>query len=343
MRLRPVLLASLFGLVHLAAWGETVANLYEVSEPVASQAPEERDQATQRALETLVLRLTGDARAYGGGALASVRKNPQQIISQYGYQAGPPQVLQVDFDPVSTDKALRQAGLATWGANRPSILAWWLNDSPAGAILAGDAQPSAAPLRQAARHRGLPLKLPMADLPEQLAATAKNLETADPAPLQGVSQRYGADALLAVHAVPSGERWQAKWRLWLGGQKEQGSVEAADQAGLADAVMLAVAQRLAPRYTVKPGASGDLTVEVQGMTLDHYAELGRVLDTLGGRLLSVQGDRVLYQVTASADQLRAQLSLARLQEMPATPADASIPATPGAAPALAPEPLRFHW
>jgi hypothetical protein len=36
--------------------------LYQVREPVSSQAPEERDRATQAALDTLVLRLTGDPR-----------------------------------------------------------------------------------------------------------------------------------------------------------------------------------------------------------------------------------------------------------------------------------------
>lgn len=347
MRLRPALLASLFCFAHLGAWGETVTNLYQVSEPVTSQAAEERSQATQRALETLVLRLTGDPKAYAGAGLAAVRKEPQQIISQFGYQAGPPQALQVDFDPVSTDKALRQAGLATWGANRPSLLVWWLSETTGGTSLAGDAQPSAAPLRLAAKHRGLPVKLPIADLQEQLAATAKNLEGSDPAALQAVSGRYGADALLAVHATEDGDKWQAKWRLWLGSQHEQGTAQGADQAALADAILLAVTQRLAPRYVVKPGASGDLAVEVQGMTLERYAELTRVLDSLGGRLQYVAADVALYHVSASAEQVRAQLGLARLQESapvaapeptpPATPVPGAPPVAPG------PEPLRFHW
>jgi hypothetical protein len=38
----------------------------------------------------------------------------------------------VDFDPVSTDRALRQAGLSLWGSNRPALLGWWLSDSTEG-------------------------------------------------------------------------------------------------------------------------------------------------------------------------------------------------------------------
>lgn len=356
MRLHHYLLISCFSLLSLPSHAEVVANLYQVKEPVASQTPDERSQAIQRAFETLVLRLTGDPKAVASPGLAGVRGDTQQIISQYGYDAGPPQALQVDFDPVSTDKALRGAGLALWGNNRPVILGWWLNETTDGAALVGDGQSSAAPLRQAARHRGLPLRLPLADLSEQLVGTAKNLEGADPAPLKGASERYGADALLAVHASQSGDKWQAKWRLWLGDQKEQGSAEGADPASLADAVMLAVSQRLAPRYVARPGAAADLTVQVGGMTLDHYAEMGRLLEPFGGQVKEVNGDSVTYKVTASADQIRAQMTLAKLHEVqapvaavapaPAPVAAAGVPAAPVPAPApvaATANTLYFHY
>jgi hypothetical protein len=346
------LFAGCMSLVSLASHAETVKNLYQVRQPVSGQTPEVRDQATQQALDTLVLRLTGDPKAAQNPGLAALRKDPQQIISQYGFDAGPPEVLKVDFDPTTTEQALRRAGLSLWGANRPSILGWWLNDSTEGSSLVGDGQASAAPLRRAAQHRGLPLRLPLADLSEQIVATAPNLEGTDATPLRGVSERYSADALLAVHAREEGGQWQAKWHLWLGDQKEAGSVQGADQAAVADAVMLAVSERLAPRFVVKPGASGEQLLEVQGMNLEHYATLGRLLEPFGARLQSVDGDRILYRVNGSAEQLKAQLSLARLQEVPAGEAPAPTapvqPAADGSTPAVAPAPaptpqLRFRW
>ncbi|MGH8388144.1 MAG: DUF2066 domain-containing protein [Pseudomonas sp.] len=352
MRFCKFMFVGCLSLVSLVSHAETVKGLYQVREPVSSQAPQERDQAIQRALDTLVLRLTGDPKAAQNPGLEAIRKEPQQIISQFGFDAGPPEVLKVDFDPASTQQALRKAGLAMWGANRPSILGWWLNDSTEGSSLVGDGQASAAPLRRAAQHRGLPLRLPLADLNEQIVATAPNLEGTDPAPLRGASERYNADALLAVHAQEEGGQWQAKWRLWLGDQKEAGSVQGADQAALADAVMLAVNERLAPRYVAKPGVSTSQLLEVQGMNLERYAALGRLLEPFAGHPQSVDGDRILYRVNGSTDQLRAQLSLAKLQEVAATPApvpvspaqpaaDGSIPAAP---PAPAPTPqLRFRW
>lgn len=351
MRFCKFLFVGCLSLVSLISHAETVKGLYQVREPVNGQSPEERDQATQRALDTLVLRLTGDPKAAQNPGLAAIRKDPQQIISQFGYDAGPPEVLKVDFDPGTTAQALRRAGLAMWGANRPSILGWWLNDYADGSSLVGDGQASAAPLRRAAQHRGLPLRLPLADLNEQIVGTAPNLESADPTTLRNASERYNADALLAVHAREEGGQWQAKWRLWLGDQKEAGSVEGADQAALADAVMLAVNERLAPRFVAKPGASTQQLLEVQGMNLERYAALGRLLEPFGGRPQSVDGDRILYRVSGSTDQLRAQLSLAKLQEVAAAPAPVA-PVPPAAdgtsAPAVASTPaptpqLRFRW
>lgn len=351
---RPLLLClSLLSLPTLAA---TVSDLYQVKEPVASQQPEERDAALQRAVETLVLRLTGKPEAAKGNALAELRKDPQQIVSQYGYEGDH---LVVDFDAVSTDRSLRQAGLPLWGVNRPAILAWWLNDTANGSNMVGDGQASAEPLRQAAQHRGLPLRLPLADLSEQLLATSENLGAKDPDSLRSASERYGADALLAVRASEADGKWQASWQLWLGEAREQGKAEGADQAALADAVLLAVSERLAPKFVVAPGATTTQTVEIIGADLSRYAELQRVLEPFGAQLQSVQADRLTYKVSASVEQLRTQLGLLQLREVSAAElaaeAEAPVPVDAGQTPvepeAVPPAPaivprddvLHFRW
>lgn len=350
MRLCSYLVLGCVALFGLTAQAETLSGLYQVREPVSGQGAEARTQATEQALNTLVLRLTGDSKALQNPAVVALRKDPQQIISQFGYEAGPPETLLVDFDPGTTDRALRQAGLALWGNNRPAILGWWLNDSAEGSSLVGDGQSSAVALRRAAQHRGLPLRLPLGDLGEQLVATAKNLEGTDPAPLRDASERYGADALLAVHATEADGKWQGTWRLWQGDQREQGKVEGADPAALADAVMLAVSSRLASRFVARPGASSEMQLQVQGANLERYAELGRVLEPFGARLVSAEKDVLTYSVTGSSEQLRAQLGLAKLQEVPAsTPiATAPVSADPAVAgtSAASVQPfngLRFRW
>lgn len=308
-----LLLLSL-SLLGMPAWAQTLNDLYLVHEPVASQQPEERPAALRRALDTLVLRLTGDPKAAQNPALAALRKDPEQLILRFSYADD---ALLVEFDPASTGRSLRKAGLALWGANRPVILAWWLNESSTGTQLLGDDQSGAAQVRAAAQHRGLPLRLPLADLNEQLLATADNLAASQSPALQAASERYGADAVLTVHARETGGQWQAQWHLWLGESREQGSAQGADAKALADAVLLAVNTRLAPGFVVAPGAAESLTLDVRGATLAHYAELQQLLDPFEARLQMVEGERLVYQVNAAAEPLRAQLTLARLQEMSA--------------------------
>ncbi|WP_339082703.1 DUF2066 domain-containing protein [Pseudomonas sp. TMP9] len=349
MRFATRLLLACLSFVALPAFAAPVSDLYQVREAVSSQQPEERAAALSRALDTLVLRLTGKTDAAQSPALAALRNDPQQIVSQFSYEG---EVLQVDFDPLSTERSMRQAGLALWGANRPSILLWWLSDASDGSRLLGDGQEVAAPFMQAAQHRGLPLRLPLADLAEQLLAVPENLTSNQPAALSEASERYAADALLAVLAREANGQWQAEWRLWLGDEREQGTVKGADQSALADAILREVSQRLAPRFIVAAGAATGLTVEVRGVDLARYAELQRILEPFAAQLRTVQGDTLTFSVNANADQLRAQLSLARLQEVPADvppvdadpavtpPVTAAEPATPNVAQGTV---LRFSW
>lgn len=349
MRFATRLLLACLSFVALPTFAAPVSDLYQVREAVSSQQPEERAAALSRALDTLVLRLTGKTDAAQSPALAALRNDPQQIVSQFSYEG---EVLQVDFDPLSTERSLRQAGLALWGANRPSILLWWLSDASDGSRLLGDGQEAAAPFMQAAQHRGLPLRLPLADLAEQLLAVPENLTNNQPAALSEASERYAADALLAVLAREANGQWQAEWRLWLGDEREQGTVKGADQGALADAILREVSQRLAPRFIVAAGAATGLTVEVRGVDLARYAELQRILEPFAAQLRTVQGDTLTFSVNANADQLRAQLSLARLQEVPADlppvdadpaitpPVTAAEPATPNVAQGTV---LRFSW
>ncbi|RYJ61852.1 DUF2066 domain-containing protein [Pseudomonas songnenensis] len=332
----------------LPSQAEQLRGLYQVREPVSGQQAEERAAALQRAFDTLLLRLTGDAQVAKRQEVAALRDDPQQLISKYGYEG---EHIVVDFDPGTTERSLRRAGVSLWGSNRPTLLVWWLNERVEGTQLLGDGQDGAAPLRSAAQHRGLPVRLPLADLSEQLLATPDAFGANSRQTLGDASERYDADVLLAVHAREADSAWQGEWKVWLDDEERDGKAKADSLEGLADAVLLAVSQYLAPRYVVAPGAASDLTVEILGADVARFAELDRLLEPFGGSLLRVESDRLVYRVNASPEQLRAQLSLARLHEVPEDelPLDASQPMVePGdeaAAPA-APQDgtvLRFRW
>lgn len=329
-------LVAVLSLVCFPAWAASVPGLYQVKEPVAAeQQAQDREQALQRALSTLVVRLTGDAQSANSAALAELRKNPQQIVSQYGYSGD---ALVVEFDPLSTDRQLRAAGLALWGANRPAVLTWWLNDTTEGSQLVGESQSAAAPLQVAAQYRGLPLRLPLADLSEQIVATEENLAARESLELKEASERYESDVVLTVRAKQSADSWQANWQFWLGEQHEQGVAKAASQAELADAVMLAVQQRLAPRFVIKAGGQETLTLVIDGVTMARFVQVERLLEPFAARLQHTEGSRLTYQVRASAEQLRGQLGLGHLREVTPPVEEAGQPAAAGDA-----QTLYFAW
>lgn len=313
-------------LFSVASHAATVSDLYEVREAGASQQPEQRNTELGRALDTLVLRLTGKPDGSKNADLAAIYKDPQQIVTQYGFEGDD---LLVNFDPASTDKALRQAGLSVWGANRPAVLTWWLTESIGGTNLIGDGQAVAEPLNRAAQHRGLPLRLPLADLSEQLAATPENLSAEKPDELRSASDRYSADALLAVQARESDGQWSADWRLWVGDDHFKGNAQGADQAAAADSVMLAVSELLAKRSVVAAGSSSNLTLEIEGASLARYAEVQRILEPFDARFSKVENGRLVFSVKANAEQLRAQLAQAHLQEIPAVADEPITAASPG--------------
>ncbi len=338
--MRPI--ACLFALClsfsALTATAAQVEGLYQVREPVASQEADERAAAMSRALQALAVRLTGDRRSAADPRLATLLADPQQLVQQFVYEPGEPVTLAVVFDPVLAERALREAGLSLWHPNRPQVLAWWLEESGGAARLLSEDQGDAELLRSAARHRGVPLALPLGDLQAQLLASPALLAGDDAQPLREASEAYAADALLAVVARAGEGGWRGDWQLWLGDERQRGSVRAASREALADALLLEVAERLAARFAA--GAAAQLlSLEVQGNDLARFASLDRLLEPFGAQLREVQGDRLVYQLRGTPAQLRAQLQLGRLRELPAEltePATLQVPAAGAGR-------LRFAW
>lgn len=319
--MRPIarFLTLCCALASSVAFAAPVSDLYKVREPVASQQPQDREQALARAFDTLLLRLTGEENV-ANEALDRLRTDLQQVISRFSYEEG---ALVVSFDPLTTERALKAAGLSLWGVDRPDIMTWWLVESVEGARLLGDAQQGSRELQAAAQHRGLPLRLPLADLSEQLAVTAEALAQQDGQALAELSERYDADGVLAVIERQAGDGWEAQWQFWLAEKQTQGRAQAADRAGLADAVMRDVSVYLAPHYRVAPGETAEIVLEVMGADVSRFAELERLVEPFGASLLRVEAGRLVYHLNASPELLRAQLALMRLHEVPADEVEVS--------------------
>ncbi|MFC3609007.1 DUF2066 domain-containing protein [Stutzerimonas tarimensis] len=317
------LVLCLASLPILPALAQPLEGLYQVREPIRADQDEAREEQLRRAFDTLVLRLTGDPQAVSSDALKALRDEPRELVRQFGTRG---EALLVEFDAASVQRVLREAGLGIWGPDRPVLLTWWLNEDDVGTQLIGDGQRQAETLRTAAQYRGLPLRLPLADLTEQLSITPEAIREGSDE-LESHAARYDADALLAVHAQGGDEQWRAAWQLWLGDRQQQGEVSADSREALADEVMREAHAFIAPLFVSAPGQAEPILLEIEGADISRFAELNRLLQPLGGQLHQMEADRLIYRLEADPEQLRSQLALARLYEVPveADPVDATQP------------------
>lgn len=303
--------ATLMSIATVTVNAEPVVGLYQVREDLASQESEVRDAGLQQAFATLVQRLTGKKNAVQAPQLAAYQADPQALISRYGYDGN---TLIVNFDPQSVQSALRAAQLPLWGSNRPLVLAWWLVDDEQGTRLISDGQSLAPHLQSAAHYYGIPARLPLGDLDEQLLASADALSQDDAQPVRQAAERYNADAVLSVHQQTNGQTLQAQWQLWVGEGREQGQVSADSQTVLAQQVFAQVNQRLAARFAIKPGQGETFIVRVAAIDLERFVLVERLLEPFAAQLQEVTKDYAQWQVRSTGEQLRAQLTLAHLKE-----------------------------
>nr|MBA3564651.1 DUF2066 domain-containing protein [Gammaproteobacteria bacterium] len=96
-----------------AARAVTFADLYEAEVPVESQAAEQRTEAVQRALSTVLVRVTGRREVAADETLSGLVDNAERYVQQFGYTAD--EKLRVGFDGTALRSALLDAGQPVWG------------------------------------------------------------------------------------------------------------------------------------------------------------------------------------------------------------------------------------
>ncbi len=209
-----------------------VVGLFTARVPVADQEETIRHAAFGQALEQVLIKVTGQRGIAAEAAIAPLRAGVMDLVQNYGYEAvasladGAMGVaaydLWVQFDTEALRQALATAGLPFWGTQRPAVLVWLAIDSQnQRTVLAAEtAGEERTALDQVAANRGLPLLLPLWDLEDRRRVDFVDLSGGFMKPLREAGVRYGADALLAVHARRDDNGpWRLHWHL------EQGDVQ----------------------------------------------------------------------------------------------------------------------
>jgi len=310
---RLLLCAALVPLHAVAV--DAVPWLYEVSVPVASQAPADRRSASGDALLIMLSRATGLAHVPRTEPVTEALGSPERFYNTFSYATDDEGALHlvVQFDPAAVLDLLKRAGLPIWRSARERVVAWLvLEDGGERSLGSADTADGLADvLQERARARGVDLVVPLLDLEDRLDVTPAAVWGRLSQVLEPASERYGADVLLVgrLSLGPSGT-WTGEWEYWLGSQvvSQEYDSEAPEQQ--AEQIVDQLADELAAKSAVLGTQSGRLTLAVSG--IKSAAEYGELLDYLDGlefidsvRLTELKGNRLLLDVVTRAgpDQL----------------------------------------
>jgi len=222
-------------------------------------------------------------------------------------------LLRLQFIPSAVLGLVREAGMPVWRSERPSVIAWLVEDDGQGRhILASGAQhPVVRALEDRAWERGVPLRLPLMDLDDQLQVEPGAVWGRLSQALVPASERYGADIILIGRLQVQGDdSYAGSWEFWV-----DGDVRALDQAGEPPEAVGAgavdfLADELVQRYAVVDRGVRELRLGVSALRGPaDYAQLLRYLSGLefvdDVRVVRVRGDRLelALRTTAEAERL----------------------------------------
>ena len=294
MRWKNFAVGILALLAGALAHAVTVPDLYETTQPVQTT----RDAAFGDALKTVVVRVSGqrDAPSKLGAAL----NNPRQYVQKFGFTSTG--TLEVEFDSVSIERMLSNAGLPIWGRERPAVLVLLEVTDNNGSHWVDSQSPNSDrdSLNAVARDRGLPLRWPAADAQQTSVSGSSTAE------LLQLATRLGANAVLYGRQIDGG---QVRWQLI----SNDGVTES---VGTREEGVQFAADAFARLFAASGSQLASVTVEVSSISnLDAYAT---TLNYLEGMTLvravsveQVSGDHMRFKLTVrgDADTLRRAIGL----------------------------------
>ncbi|MGH8494556.1 MAG: DUF2066 domain-containing protein [Gammaproteobacteria bacterium] len=323
MKLIPIIAARFCALL-CGAWlfapsavAVTFEGLYEAEVPVESQAAELRPEALQRALVTVLVRVTGRREVAADPAVASLLDTTEQFVQQFGYTVD--DTLRVVFDGTALRDALLDAGQPVWGSERPATLLWLAIDSGSGQrtlIGADSASDVTELLESVATQRGIPLVLPLLDSEDLARVSFSDVWGGFDEAILAASERYGADAVLVGRAGRSVDgRLLVRWILHFRDQREEW------RSTLDDGI-----QHAADRFARVFAPAGDrllraVRIDVSGIDgLRAYGAVSQFLESLtlvqSVGVEEVADDRVVFRVAlrGEAETLDRAISLGHILE-----------------------------
>lgn len=291
-----------------------VETLYDARVAVDPNDAESRDTAYERALQQVLVRITGSEDAAFSPELMELFPNPARFVLQY--RPGADNSLWVSMDGAAIERVLKGSVFPVWGNDRPLTLIWIAVDWGNGerellTAEAADANPFLRNSREqglreriegVAQLRGVPVQLPPADDDVLADINTSDLWGGFHDQLLSVSRDLGASSVLVGRIRPQSPQ-RNRWSYYFGGQQRDWNGE------IEEAVQL-LADTLAGEFAFAGNARSEsvlLTVSNVGNVEAYAAVQGLIggLETIESWSIDVvSGDRIRYLVDVNGGAQR---------------------------------------
>lgn len=279
---RHLLVGGLCLLVNTGeAQNTTRADLFTATVPVDRQNEASRQEAQRRALKQVFIKVSGVPAIEAHPAIDAALEQVDAFITRYGFLRRPipgqnewQLYFEASFDSASILKLLRRENLTVWSAARPKILAWvGVSDADGRRILdAASTDLPASVLLNQAEIRGIPLLLPVMDLPDleyvDTTTVFENVESA----LRLATKRYKPEGMMVLQLIEDGGWWEARWLFFWG----KDALKEKFRATSLDSVVRKSVDLLANNLALRYATSNLGQTQGTGEPVIHWVQIDRV-------------------------------------------------------------------
>ncbi len=333
-RLPIWLLAALLLLAPAGpALAVTVDDLYRAEVKVVDKSGAARNEGFQRALERLLVKVSGSSAVRSNPDVAQLLESPERFVQQFRYErldegdyepvpafpddaedgagedgaeptAAPTLALHVQFAQGRVERALEQRGIVIWGDRRPELLVWLAVDDgdERGIVSADGDSPAREQLMQRAQQRGLPAMLPLMDMADRSRVEFVDIQGGFLDAVRGASERYRPNAMLVGHVRPRGSGWQGDWNLMGVGERKSWQASADAMGAAVAAGVDGATDRVARAFAGRGEQAHDFRLRVTGVdNLDAYARVSEYLASLvrvrNAAVLKLEPSEIVFRVS----------------------------------------------
>lgn len=340
MRLDLAIVTVISVVAAFAVNATDVDGLNSARVPVADRSDTEYKRGIAKALEAVIIKMTGSSSAARSKTGRGVVGQAKRLVQQFGYERsrasggkGGRLFLRVEFDARVLAQEMRTRNLVVWGKERPDTLVWLIFDDTQGRKLlgAGDNHAALRAMQRRARARGIPLVFPVADLGEGSAfANTSSMPEIQQA-VRMNADKYGVRSQLIGHlqqATPS--LWEVDWVLTVAGEALKWDQQGDIVELLVEEATDSLADALGRRYASSAlrGPADAIAVTVAGLhSPQDYARTERYLRNLDSvsnllvRRVTEQG--ITFDLTVQGGLLALTQSISFGQMLAPDPVDAA--------------------